>query len=577
MKRTLLTWFCVALICFAASWALFRPGMFKIHDFIHGARITEMTLALQDGHFPARWSKHFGYGYGMPLFEFYAPLPYYVGSFLYQLGLPLVTSVKSLFFLSTFVTAVGSYLLGRELFKRRSAGVLTSAAITLAPYRALNLFVRGAVSESWGMMAIPWIAYGILLSRREKWHGFFVITAAIFVLLTSHNLTSLIALPFILVFVLAALFVLPQKPKKVADQLRVGVRVAAAGVLGFSLSAFYSIPAFLEKNATQIETTILSGYFNYSLHFLYIRQFFRPIWGYGGSEWGPDDPISFYLGAGQLLALFLSFTLFLVFIVKKAKKKRIMRVVTDSRSSVVMVFAVLLVLSLFMSLQRSLFVWNAVPLLAYIQFPWRFLSVSSLFLGVFAGVPILFLSAKNMRLYTLVLLVVLIGWNTPYFRPESYLADATGLYYDNGERVAAHMSEVLPDYIPRGVQVLGLEPPTAPLTCLEPCTYVVEVDRTHERLYRFTAFTTERQLVFSIADYPGWKVFADGVEIPHTQSDGGFISADIPAATELVGVQFQQTGVRAFSDGVSLLGCIVLISLLFYQQRTDLFKESVDV
>jgi hypothetical protein len=39
----------------------------------------EMERSLQRFEFPVRWSANFGFGYGMPLFNFYAPLPYYLG------------------------------------------------------------------------------------------------------------------------------------------------------------------------------------------------------------------------------------------------------------------------------------------------------------------------------------------------------------------------------------------------------------------------------------------------------------------------------------------------------------------
>src|SRR5688572_3917950 len=86
----------LVLVALASSWSLFKPGFFRVHDYVHAARIAEMTRALQEGQFPVRWSGNFGYGYGMPLFEFYAPLPFYVGAGLYWLGLPIVTVLKVL-------------------------------------------------------------------------------------------------------------------------------------------------------------------------------------------------------------------------------------------------------------------------------------------------------------------------------------------------------------------------------------------------------------------------------------------------------------------------------------------------
>ena len=115
MLKQLISALVIFVIILASSWALLHPGIFKIHDFVHGARIAEMARGLNDGQFPVIWSQNFGYGYGMPLFVFYAPLPYFIGAGFYMFGLPLVVSVKLLFLLCTIFTAIGAYKLGSIL------------------------------------------------------------------------------------------------------------------------------------------------------------------------------------------------------------------------------------------------------------------------------------------------------------------------------------------------------------------------------------------------------------------------------------------------------------------------------
>ena len=154
----------LVLILLACSYSLFRPLFFRIHDYSQGARIAEMALALKDGHFPVRWSKNFGFGLGMPLFNFYAPLPYYVTGFLNLLGLDLLNCLRLLFFIPNLVTLIGAYLLGKKIFNS-SIGIVVSASITLAPYRAVDLFVRGAISELWALMFLP-----LLRRMRHKYN-----------------------------------------------------------------------------------------------------------------------------------------------------------------------------------------------------------------------------------------------------------------------------------------------------------------------------------------------------------------------------------------------------------------------
>ena len=582
MKRTLLVAVSLSIIVLAASWSLLKPGMFALHDFIHGVRIAEMTRALSEGHFPVRWSAYFGYGYGMPLFQFYAPLPYYVGSLFYWLGVPLVTAVKALFLLSTLGTVWGSYLLGKELFSHRSAGVLVAAAYTLAPYRALNLFVRGAISESWGMMALPWIFYGIVVSRRDPWKGFYATTLGLTILVLSHNLTTLIAVPFIVLFTLGMLCFELLEAKKATLSLfvRRSSVLAAAAVLALGLTAFYTIPAFFEKESTHIESTIVSGYFDYSLHFLYIRQFFDSAWGYGGSEWGPDDPISFYLGTGQLAALFFTGILVMVYLKKQFFRatewsQKIKNLLTF-KALFTKLLLILTVLALYMTVQHSAGVWNAVGLLSYIQFPWRYLSIAALLVSLFAGVPLLFIEGRKARLYIVAAFVLVVATNTSFFRPEAYLDTPSELYYDNPQRVSSHMSEILPDYIPNGIDLETVQPPTQSAWCSDgECELKLAVDRGHERLYTVQEWNQEREVTFATAVFPGWVVFADGVLVPHRQSSEGLLQATIPAGTQQIGIQFGTTPVRTVSDWVSFVSVVLLLGVYLYNHRTSFEKEEL--
>src|SRR5258706_14685302 len=61
---------------------LFKSGMYVSHDG-NGqiVRIGAYYNAIRDGQIPVRWNANINYTYGSPLFIFYYPLPYYIGSF----------------------------------------------------------------------------------------------------------------------------------------------------------------------------------------------------------------------------------------------------------------------------------------------------------------------------------------------------------------------------------------------------------------------------------------------------------------------------------------------------------------
>ena len=104
------------VILFACSWSLLIPGLGSGHDLNHQARIFEMARGLKEGVFPVIWSENLGFGFGMPLFEFYAPLPYFFGAVWYIIGFNLTDSVKLMMLFANILTVLGAYFLGKEIF-----------------------------------------------------------------------------------------------------------------------------------------------------------------------------------------------------------------------------------------------------------------------------------------------------------------------------------------------------------------------------------------------------------------------------------------------------------------------------
>ena len=117
---------------------LINSQYFPVHDFTAGARVYELTQTVKDGQFPPRWSSNFGFGMGMPLFQFYAPLSFYLATILNLLGIPILLTIKIVYLISTIVGFYGAYLLGKKLINHLG-GLITATAFTLAPYHALNI------------------------------------------------------------------------------------------------------------------------------------------------------------------------------------------------------------------------------------------------------------------------------------------------------------------------------------------------------------------------------------------------------------------------------------------------------
>lgn len=563
MKK-IITALLLLLITLVSIWPLFQPAMFRTHDYIHGARIAELVLAAKDGHLPVRWTKNFGFGYGMPLFEFYAPLPYYLGGVAYWLSTDLVFASKLLWIIPSILSCLGAYFLAKRLWGR-SAGIVAAASFTLAPYRAVDLFVRGALGEVWGIMAFPWIFLAMLMIFQKAKHGWQLLFFSLLALFLSHNLMTLLFVPFIGIWLLVLIWQhrTELKIKKRKDLITHPVtQFLTAGMLAAGASTFYVLPALTENSFTQMKMRILDGYFHYSLHFLYIRQFFQENWKYEGSVWGPDDGISFFLGFPQLALMVLGGIVAIVILGNVLRKKFQHKKITFKNLNFIgwsMLLGSSVALSLFFSLYRSKAIWDLLPALQVAQFPWRFLSLAIFFVALYCGAVIAALPVKIVR-WSLVIVIVISTWwfGSKYFQPNIWLNTPEEMYYADERRIITQMSGILPDYIPAQMpkDPVPRGEERYELVTGEMKDDQVLVDRTHEFALQAewpVASTVELQ----IADYPGWQLYAGLDQLPHRTSETGLIEVDLPAGKYQLSAKLENTPIRRVADGVSVMSWLL--------------------
>jgi len=95
--------FCLALIAIffflGKELSPLDSRFFLVHDNTQGARIQEFALNLQKGIIPPRLAPDFSFQHGFPVFNFYAPVSYWIGAFFKLIGLSTVISLKLVFYL----------------------------------------------------------------------------------------------------------------------------------------------------------------------------------------------------------------------------------------------------------------------------------------------------------------------------------------------------------------------------------------------------------------------------------------------------------------------------------------------
>src|SRR3989339_1677275 len=161
----------VLLLSYFAVKALFAPGFFTMHDDTQVARVYEMGKALKDGMFPVRWAADLGYGYGYPIFNFYAPLAYYFGGLFTLAGVDALIAAKLMIGLGILLSGIFMYLLAREFFGE-AGGILSALFYVYAPYHAVEIYIRGDVSEFFAYAFIPLVFFAlhkIYKEQKRKW------------------------------------------------------------------------------------------------------------------------------------------------------------------------------------------------------------------------------------------------------------------------------------------------------------------------------------------------------------------------------------------------------------------------
>ena len=542
----------VAIFTIPAFWNLLRPGFFPMQDDLQAFRIQQMDKCLDDFQIPCRWVPDAGYQYGYPQFNFYPPLPYYLGAVLHRVGLQYIDAVKALFILGYVLSAVVMYLLIKNLTDTWS-GLIGALLYTYIPYKAVEVYVRGALNEFWAQIFFPlifWSSYKLIKSGKTRY--LIWLAVSLVMLATTHLLMAMVFAPIFIVWVL---FWLGQNKWKNL------LRLFTGGFLGFCLSAFFVLPVAFERKFVHVES-LLSGYFDYRQHFVSLQKLFLSMeWGYGSSGF-PNEKLNLSLGiihwvVGLLIAPVLALVLY-----KKKKKLSIL----------VFVFSILSLFTIFMMHLRSSFIWSRIPILAWLQFPWRILAISIFLLTLTVGLAIC-LSGKFK--YVLGISFVLIAFILyfPFFIPKDWLAISDSDKF-SGINWEKQLTISIFDYLP----IYATLPPWSKAPelpeVLEGEAQFLEYRKRSNFQTGIARVSGEALIRLPLFDFPGMVVQIDGQEVPHWNNDCrgqryclGLITFNLENGTHTILAKLYDTPIRRVGNIITLGGIGVLVFLVIKSRR----------
>jgi len=549
-------WYLLVLIITApAFFSLLRSGFFPMQDDLQAFRIHQMHECFADFQFPCRWVPDMGYQYGYPQFNFYAPFVYYVGEFIHLAGFQFIDTVKILFLLGFVFSAWAMFILAKEFFGKIPA-VFAALIYTFAPYKAAQVYVRGSLSEFWSLVFFPlilWLLYKLVTSESRK---FIIAFAATFAaLLLTHNLLPVIFAPVCIVWLMYWLIV----TKNIAPIKKVVI----GGFFGVGLAAFFLLPMIFERQYVHIDS-VLTGYFDYRRHFVSLRQMFLSnTWGYGSSDLGEGDEVALYSGIIHLVVAAAAGILALIQFTKDRKKSAMIFLLLSTELIV-----------LFMMHLKSSLIWSEVAFLKWLQFPWRFLTISILLLSFLGSAALSYLPKKTHIPAVFLVGAALLLLHGSFFMPRDwyYISDKDKFSGQSWER---QLTISIFDYLP----IYATLPPTQKAPdlpeVLEGEAVFSEYRKESNKQSGLVKVVEDATIRFPIFDFPGMKLTVDGKEVTHSRDNCvnqphclGLVAGNIPKGEHSVEVKLVNTAVRTIGNTISLLSMLALLFIgIKYEKR----------
>ncbi len=530
----------------------FHAGFFPSHDDVQVVRIFEAFQSIHYGMFPPRWASGLLYGHGYPIFVFYPPLVYLMGAFLVFLGLNFLVATKLVFIFGFMLGAIGMFLL-MDLLAGVLAGLSASIAFSFVIYRAVDVYVRGDLSEFYAYELIPWVLWANikLIQSGKKMVWILTLSILLSLVVLSHNISAFILGIFLLLF--NGFYLLRLDPKK---RMRLFLDLVKSAILSLTLTCFYWLPLLFETQFIKLNEFANYPYYQYYLN---LPKLWYTKWAYGGFI--EKDPMSLQFGQVLLIAS-LGALIANIFI-------------KSTYRSLIFFLSGCLIVFTFLETNFSSFLWDKITLLHFLQFPWR-LHILTTTIGVMLlGLLIYLLQQSKLskqkigRFGVFVVAVIIVGLcikeSYLFFRPKQYDLNHLSVSETttwNDEYMPKWVKNKPKDYAPDKIKFISGE----------------GLIQNTKWGYVNKDFQTEasRSGIVQIAHvyYPGWvaKIDNQKTEIKY-DNEAGLMTIAVPSGVHQISFQFTRTWWRVLSEITSLVGIMGVIGLLLISLKKRLISK----
>lgn len=223
---------------------------------------------------------------------------------------------------------------------------------------------------------------------------------------------------------------------------------------------------------------------------------------------------------------------------------------------------------LFLMHLKSSFIWASIPILSWLQFPWRFLTISIFLLSILSALAVYFAGKFGYVFGVGVVLIAFLLYGS-FFVPKDWL-EITDTEKFSGESWEKQLTISIFDYLPIYAK---LPPPSKAPEFPE----VLEGEATFIDYKKGSNYQTGEVEVAKdvlirapIFDFPGMLVKVDGETVEHINNDCrgekyclGLVTFSIPAGKHNIEIRLTNTLPRKLGDIISLLSLGVVVWVIF--------------
>ena len=536
------------------SWDYLAHGT-KPANFDAIAHITTMAqfhTALQDGEFPVGWGDGFA-NYGLPLGTIAHQIPSYLGAILTFVTHDVLISFHLVYLIGAVFSAVFFYIFMRR-FVSAEAALVATCAYSLAPYRIINFYLRGALPEFFSAVWVPLIAIAVLqLSKygQRMWQWILLLIVSVVGLILTHPMMLIIYAPMLGLWTL--IWIKTHWTRWIFIGLTVGVAVG--------ITAYYFIPLNLETKYLYHGMTESHYAPNQTTDW---GSFFDPVWrfncAYRNDIFGRCHLVKAGVSETIIVILGVCITC-LIWLSKKHKSERLdeLRQFMTREKQLVMlwIFAIVsAIVSIAMSSVLFERIYQSIRVLGNVQYPWRYLSAFLFFPPILIGISSEYIKKYKWGIWCMVLCILFfVVARFPQLYAKNYTSIPQSYYYFTKYNLHSFMMNTIwsgdsVDYPVKPEKAEIVQGKGKILSRqLQNASRVYEVQADTEVLISDNTFY-----------FPGWKVYSDGAELKIEFQDPayrGVITFKVPEGRHTVRVVYEDTKVRLVGKIITVISLVI--------------------